>query len=81
MDKGYYFPDCEFIFRKQKHQNDKKVLRRGHDFSTILPFAGKKIREKCYSMANDKYVTTKVMINKLQSLKGKIKIKIHQKFK
>ena len=75
FDKGYYCQNCEYIINKQKHQIDKKVLRQDHTFSTRLPIANKKIRENYYFMVNTKYKSTEDMINKLQSSKGKIKIK------
>ena len=40
-----------------------------------MPYANKKIREIYYSMANTTYNSTQEMIDKLQSLKGKTKLK------
>ena len=74
FDKGFYCPNCEYIINKQKHQIDKKVLRKSHDFSTRLNYANKKIREIFIIMVNTKYNSTEDMINKLQSLKSKTKL-------
>ena len=46
FDKGWCCQICEFIFKKQKHQIDRKVLRRDQKFSMRLPYADKNIREK-----------------------------------
>ena len=78
FDKGYYCINCEFIISKQKHQIDKKVLRHDHDFSTRLNYANKKIREIYINMANTTYNSSEDMVNKLQSLKGKIKLKFYK---
>ena len=45
---------CEINNNKQKHQIDKKVLGRGHNFSTRLPNADKKIRKIHYCTVNTK---------------------------
>ena len=76
FDKGYYCTNCEYIIDKQKHQIDKKVLRQDRNFSTRLPYANKKIREIYISMANTN--STEDMIDKLQSLKGKTKLKFYK---
>ena len=74
FDKGYYCQNCEYNIKKQKHQIDKKKVRRQyHYFSTRLPCAIKKIREVCYSMVDTTYNSTQDMITNLQSLKGKTK--------
>ena len=78
FDKGYYCKNCEYIINKQKHQIDKKVLRQSHDFSTRLNYANKKIREIFINMVNTKYNSTEDMINKLQDLKGKTKLKFYK---
>ena len=78
FDKGYYCTICEYIINKQKHQIDKKVLRQSHDFSTRLNYANKKIIEIFINMVNTKYNSTEDMINKLQSLKGKTKLKFYK---
>ena len=78
FDKGYYCTNCEFIINKQKHQIDKSVLRQDHDFSTRLNYANKKIREVYINMVNTNYNSTEDMINKLQSLKGKTKLKFYK---
>ena len=54
----------------------KKVLRQDHNFSTRLPYANKKIREIWMNMVNTEYNSTEDMINKLQDLKGKTKLKV-----
>ena len=56
----------------------EKVLGQDHDFSTRLPFANKKIREYRMNMANTNYNSTEDMINKLQQLKGKTKLKFYK---
>ena len=74
FDKGYYCKKCENIINKQKHQIDKKVRRQHHYFSTRLPYANKKMRKIWMNMVNTTYDSTEVMINKLQSSKGKTKL-------
>ena len=78
FDKGYYCQNCEYIINKQKHQIDKKVLRQNRDFSTRLNYANKKIREIFINMVNTTYISTQEMIDKLQSLKGRSKIKFYK---
>ena len=78
FDKGFYCTSCEYIINKQKHQIDKKVRRHDHDFSTRLNYANKKIREIYINMANTTYNSSEDMINKLQSLKGKTKLKVYK---
>ena len=76
--EGFYCKNCEDIINKQKHQIDKKVLKQNSDFSTRLNSANKKIREIYINMVNTNYNTTEDMIKKLQSLKGKIKLKFYK---
>ena len=78
FDKGYYCKNCEFIINKQKHQIDKKVLRQERDFSTRLNYANTKIREIYINMVTTTYNKTEDMINKLQELKGKTKLKFYK---
>ena len=78
FDKSYYCKNCEYIINKQKHQIDKNVLRQDRDFSTRLNYASKKIREIFINMVNTTYNSTQEMIDKLQSLKGKTKLKFHK---
>ena len=78
FDKGYYCTNCEYIINKQKHQINKQVLRQSHDFSSRLNYANKKIREMFINMVNTNYNSTEDMINKLQSLKGKTKLKFYK---
>ena len=78
FDKGYYCQNCEYIINKQKHQINKQVLRQSHDFSTRLNYANKKIREIFINMVNTKYNSTEDMIDKLQSLKRKTKLKFYK---
>ena len=78
FDKGYYCKNCEFIINKQQHQIDKKILRQDRDFSTRLNYANKKIREIFINMVNTKYNSTEDTIDKLQSLKGKTKLKFYK---
>ena len=75
FDKCYYCTNCEYIINQQKHQIDKKVLRQDRGFSTGLNYANKKIRETNINMVNTNYISTEDMINKLQELKGKTKLK------
>ena len=74
FDKGFYCRNCEYIINKQKHQNAKKVLRQSHDFSTRLNYANKKIREIWMNLVNSK----EDVIDKLQSLKGKTKLRFYK---
>ena len=78
FDKGYYCTNCEYIINKQKHEIDKKVRRQDHDFSTRLDYANKKIREIYINMVNTIYNSSDDMINKLQELKGKTKLKYYK---
>ena len=78
FNKGYFCQNCEYIINKQKHQIDKKVLKQSHDFSTRLNYANKKIRQIYINMVNTNYNTTEDMINKLQQLKGRTKLKFHK---
>ena len=78
FDKGYYCTNCEYIINKQKHEIDKKIRRQSHDFSTRLSYANKKIREIYINMVNTNYNSTEDMINKLQQLKGKTKLKFYK---
>ena len=78
FDKGFYCTNCEYIITKQKHQIDKNVRRQDHDFSTRLNYANKKIREIYINMVNTTYKSTEDMIDKLQSLKGKTKLKFYK---
>ena len=75
FDKGYC-TNCEYKINKQRHQIDKKVLRQDHDFSTRLNYAKKKIRDIYINMVNTTCNSTEDMINELQSLKGKTKLKL-----
>ena len=75
FEKGYYCTNCEYIINKQKHQINKNILRQDGDFSTRLNYASKKIRDIWMNMVNTKYDSSEDMINKLQSLKGKTKLK------
>ena len=56
----------------------KKVRRQDHNFSTRLNYANKKIREIWMNMVNTTYNSTEDMINKLQELKGKTKLKFYK---
>ena len=76
--KGYYCTNCEYVINKQKHQIDKKLLRQESDFSTRLNYANKKIRDIWINMVNTTYNSTEDMINKLQQLKGKTKLKFYK---
>ena len=78
FDKGYYCKNCEYISNKQKHQIDKKILRQDKNFSTRLNYANKKRREIWMIMVNTTYKSTQDMINKLQRLKDKTKLKFYK---
>ena len=78
FDKGYYCRNCEYIINKQKHQIDKKVLRQDRDFSSRLNYANTKIREIYINLVNTNYNSIEDMIDKLQSLKGKTKLKFYK---
>ena len=78
FDKGYYCQNCEYIINKQKHQIDKNIRRQDHDFSTRLNYANKKILEIYINIVNTNYNSTEDMINKLQQLKGKTKLKFYK---
>ena len=77
FDKSYYCTNFEYIINKQKHQIDKKVLRQDHDFSTRLNYANKKISEIWMNVVITTYNSIEDMINKLQQLKGKSKLKFY----
>ena len=80
FDDGYYCCKCEYIINKEKHEIDKKnVLRQFHDFSTSLNYAKKKLRKIWMNTVNTTYNSLQDMINKLQQLKGKTKLKFFQK--
>ena len=81
FDKGYYCTNCEYIINKQKHQIDKNIRRQDRDFSTRLNYANKKIREIYINMVSTNYNSAEDMINKLQQLKGKTKLKIYKNIK
>ena len=55
----------------------KKVLRQHLYFSTRLQYANKKIREVYYYRVNTTYNSSEDMIQRLQELKGKTKLKFH----
>ena len=57
---------------------NKNVLRQDRDFSTRLNYSNKKIREIYINMVNTNYNSTEDMINKLQELKGKTKLKFYK---
>ena len=78
FDKGFCCKNCENIINKQKNQIDKKVLRQDRDFATRLNYANKKIREIFNNMVNTIYKSTEDMIDKLQNLKGKTKLKFYK---
>ena len=78
IDKGYYCCNFEYFINKQKHQVDKKVLRQDRDFSTSLNYANKKIREIWMNMVNTIFNSTEDVIDNLQELKGKTKLKFYK---
>ena len=75
FDKGYYCKICEYIINKQKHQINKKVVRQDHDFSSRLNYSIKRIREIYVNIA---YLSLDIVINKLQKLKGRSKLKLYK---
>ena len=56
----------------------KKIRRQDHDFSTRLNSSNKKIREAWMNMVNTTYNSTEDVIDKLQHLKGKTKLKFYK---
>ena len=78
FDKGYYCTNCEYIINKQKHEIDKNIRRQDHDFSTRLNYANKQIRDIYINVVNTNNNTTEDMINKLQQLKGRSKLKFYK---
>ena len=78
FEKGYYCTNCEYIINKQKHQINKNILRQDRDFSARLIYANTKIREIFINMVNTTYNSKEDMINKLQQLKGKSKLKFYK---
>ena len=78
FDKGYFCKKCEYIIDKQRHQINKNVRKQGRDFSTRLNYANTKITEIYINMVITTYNSTEDMINKLQSLKGKTKLKFYK---
>ena len=56
----------------------KKVLRQYRDFSTRLPYANENIGESWMNMVITLYNSTENVINKLQSLKSKTKLKFYE---
>ena len=66
-------------YQQAKHQINKNVLRQDRDFSIRLNYAHKKIRKIFINMVNTTYNSTEDMIIKLQSLKGKTKLKFYKK--
>ena len=56
----------------------RKLFRQGHGFFTRLPYANEKIREINFSRVNTTYNSTEDMVNELQSLKGKPKLKFYK---
>ena len=59
FDRGYYCKNCEYIINKQKHQINKKFLRKERDISNRLNYANKKIREIWMNLVNTTYNSTK----------------------
>ena len=78
IDKSYFCQNCENIINKQRHQIDKNVRRQDRDFSTRLNYAHKKIRDIWMNMVNTTYNSTEDIIDKLQQLKGKTKLKFYK---
>ena len=67
------------IYYQQTEPSDKKNnLRQDKDFSTKLNYANTKIREVYINKVNSIYNSSQGMINKLQSLKGKTKLKFYK---
>ena len=81
FDKRYYYQFCAFIVNKQKHEMDKKNFRQDKKYSTRLPYANEKMRERYFFVKNTKHKTLEGMIHKLQFLKGRTKLKFHKERK
>ena len=77
FDRGYYCKICEYKINKQKHQIDKVVLEKDRDFSFRLNYANKK-RDIWMNMVTTTYNSTEDMINKIQQLKCKTKLKFYK---
>ena len=76
FDKRYYCRNCEYLNNKQKDQIEKKKVRsQPHNFSTRLNYANKKIGETWMNIVNTTNKSTEDMINKLQGVKRKTKLK------
>ena len=75
FDRGWYCQSCEYIINKHQHQIAEKVHGQDHFCSTRLNYANKEMKEIWMNMVNTTHRSTKDMINKLQQLKGKTKIK------
>ena len=78
FDKDFCCKNCEYIINMQKHQIDKKVLRQKRVYIIRLNYANKKIKEIWMNMVNTNYNSTEDMIDKLQQLKGKTKLKFYK---
>ena len=72
FDKGYCCKNCEYIINKQKHQININIHRQSQDFSTRLNYSIKKIRDIYVNIA---YLSLDNVIDKLQQLKGRKKLK------
>ena len=57
---------------------DIRKLRQDHSFSNRLNYANKSIREIRMNVMNTTYITTEDVINKLQSVRGKAKLKFYK---
>ena len=79
FNKGWYCTNCEYNINKQKLQINKNVRRENHYISIRLPYANEKVRKIWMNIVITTYNSTDDMINNLQSLKGKTKLKFYKK--
>ena len=75
FDEGFYCTNCEYIINKQKHQINQNIHRQSQDFSTRLNYSIKKIREIYVNIA---YLLLEIVIDILQQLKRRIKLKFYK---
>ena len=79
-DEYYQCEVCDVIMNKTKKEMGKKVFRQSKNFSTRLPYGEKKLKEIYDNMSQTKYKSYQEMIDKLQLLKGKTKLKYRQNY-
>ena len=78
--EDFFIKNMIKLLVNKKIRETKKLLGQNEKFPTRLPNANEKIRKTYFSLTTKKFSTIDVMIIKIQSLKGKIKLKFHQDF-